>query len=343
MTLPRRQLVDSSVTPYYHCISRCVRRLFLCGHAAEHRKQWIENRLRHLADVFAIEVCSYAILDNHMHLVLRLNDQQAASWTDEQVVRRWGTLFPPRGKNGKPLPLTRQWIQERLVDAEWVHRIRLRLNELGWFMKCLKEPISRLANHEENCRGAFWEPRFKSIAILDEEALLTTMAYVDLNVFAAGKSASPEDSPHTSLRTRIEHATRASAVAGDAESSVPEQNADVPELIDESHWLVPIQDCRERGVTRAGISPTMTLRSYLELLDWSSRLNRPGKARISRAAAGILERLGTSTDRWEARLHSIQGNDRFFGVVIASTQEALRRHAKQTGRKRIANFSGPPF
>ena len=63
MTMPRSQLVDSTVTPYYHCISRCVRRAFLCGEGCEHRKQWIEDRLQELASIFAIEVCGYAVLD----------------------------------------------------------------------------------------------------------------------------------------------------------------------------------------------------------------------------------------------------------------------------------------
>jgi len=45
MTMPRRQLVDVSVTRYYHCISRCVRRAFLCGEGVTHRKAWIEARL----------------------------------------------------------------------------------------------------------------------------------------------------------------------------------------------------------------------------------------------------------------------------------------------------------
>ena len=278
-----------------------------------------------------------------MHLVLRLNDQLAASWTDEQVVRRWADLFPPRGKNRKPLPLTKQWVQERLADTGWIARTRQRLNDLGWFMKCLKEPIARMANHEENCRGAFWDPRFKSIAILDEEALLTTMAYVDLNGFAAGKSATPENSPHTSLKARIEHAKQVSASAGVPNRSHTGNSPDNVDLNDEAFWLVPLQDRRGQGADRAGILPNVTLRSYLELLDWSSRLNRPGKARISPDAAGILQRLGTSADHWQERLQKIQANDRFFGVVTASSREVLQRLAEQTGRKKVANFSGPPF
>ena len=55
-TMARGSLVDSTVTPYYHCISRCVRRARLCGDGCEHRKQWIEDRLQELAAVFAVEV-----------------------------------------------------------------------------------------------------------------------------------------------------------------------------------------------------------------------------------------------------------------------------------------------
>jgi hypothetical protein len=113
MTMARKSLVDSSVTPLYHCISRCVRRAFLCGEGCGHRKQWIEDRLRELAGIFAIDVCAYAVLDNHLHVVLMLNDEVARGWSDEDVVRRWGQLFPPRGKDRKPLDMTPQWVQER--------------------------------------------------------------------------------------------------------------------------------------------------------------------------------------------------------------------------------------
>jgi putative transposase len=147
----------------------------------------VEDRLRELAGIFAIDVCAYAVLDNHLHVVLQLNDEVAAGWSDEEVVRRWGRLFPPRGKDRQPQPVTSAWVKDRLKDMAWVAETRQRLNSLGWFMKCLKEPLARRANHEDKCRGTFWEARYKSIAILDEEALLTTLTYVDLNPLAAGR------------------------------------------------------------------------------------------------------------------------------------------------------------
>ena len=99
MTQPRKRLISIDDTPYYHCIGRCVRRAFLCGtdefsgHNYEHRRQWVTDRLKTLTRLFAIHVCSYAVMSNHYHLVLKLNPTLANDWSDQQVVERWSTLF----------------------------------------------------------------------------------------------------------------------------------------------------------------------------------------------------------------------------------------------------------
>ena len=85
MTMPRRQLVDVSVTRYYHCISRCVRRAFLCGEGVTHRKAWIEARLEVLAKHFAVSVCGFAILD-HDH--------------DQNTIKRTGIIVDGRPRRG---------------------------------------------------------------------------------------------------------------------------------------------------------------------------------------------------------------------------------------------------
>jgi REP element-mobilizing transposase RayT len=185
-------LVDVNVTPWYHLISRTVRGASLLGQGQEDRKQWIENRLEELSRVFAIEIAGYAVMDNHLHVLVRLCPEVASSWTDEEVVRRWAVLFLPRGANRAPLEITQAWLDEKLADANFVARARQRLADLGWFMKCLKEPLARLANRQDGCRGAFWQGRYKSIAILDDQALLATCAYIDLNPLAAGLSPTPE-------------------------------------------------------------------------------------------------------------------------------------------------------
>ena len=77
MTRARATLVSIEDTPYYHCIGGCVRRAFLCGfdtesnRSFERRRVWIQERLALLADIFAIDVCAYAVLSNHYHLDLK--------------------------------------------------------------------------------------------------------------------------------------------------------------------------------------------------------------------------------------------------------------------------------
>ncbi len=76
----------------------------------------------------------------------------------------------PLSATRQVVPVSEDWVQARLKDARWVAIARERSHSMTWFMKCLKEPLSRLANREEQTRGAFFEGRFKSVAILDEES-----------------------------------------------------------------------------------------------------------------------------------------------------------------------------
>src|SRR5271166_3778062 len=98
MTIARAHLVDPAVTRWYHCVARCVRRAFLLGEGMHDRKSWIEHRLEELAEIFSVAVAGFAILDYHLHLLVRLDPDVARGWSDENVVRRWGRLFPPRDK-----------------------------------------------------------------------------------------------------------------------------------------------------------------------------------------------------------------------------------------------------
>ena len=101
MPKPRKRLVNLNETSYYHCISRCVRRAFLCGQDShsgrcyEHRQAWVEERLLHLAQCFAIEVCAYAVMSNHVHLVLNVDTKLGESWSDAEVVARWQQVYKP--------------------------------------------------------------------------------------------------------------------------------------------------------------------------------------------------------------------------------------------------------
>ncbi len=91
MPTARKKQVSLSDTKYYHCISRCVRRAFLCGEdrvtgkSYEHRRDWVEEKLLTLARVFCIDVCGYAVMSNHTHVVLYVDDKKAQRISDKRL------------------------------------------------------------------------------------------------------------------------------------------------------------------------------------------------------------------------------------------------------------------
>ena len=278
MTIARSRQVNVETTPYYHVIGRCVRRAFLCGLDAssgkdyEHRRQWVIQRLELLCSVFAIELCSYTILENHYHLVTRLAPDQAESWTDDEVMARWEKIY------GIATPIAIGLADgaspaQRALAEEMIEIRRQRLTNLSWFMKCLNEYIARKANLEDGCTGHFWQSRFQSQALLDERALLTCMAYVDLNPIRAAIAKTLEDSDYTSIQARI--------------NSIRGQPAPVP--------LVPFEDEPE---TNQEALPYY-LRHYLELVDWTGRAVRKNKrGAIPKDLEPILDKLGFDEETW---------------------------------------------
>ena len=95
MTSARRDLIDPETTPFYHCITRCVRHAFLCGDNNakligekkdySYRKEYIENRIQYLGGVFAIGVCAYGIMSNHYHVVLYIDQAQIDDCSDDDL------------------------------------------------------------------------------------------------------------------------------------------------------------------------------------------------------------------------------------------------------------------
>ena len=206
MTTARRSLIDPASTPYYHCMARCVRRAFLCGKDSfsgknyEHRRQWVEDRLGQLVEIFALEVCAYAVMSNHYHVVLFINREQADSWSMKEILVRWTSLFSGPSLVQRFLSGETLGKAELLKVGEFAQKYRNRLLDISWFMRCLNEYLAREANKEDQCKGRFWEGRYKSQALLDEAALLTCMAYVDLNPIRARMAKTPETSDHTSIQ-----------------------------------------------------------------------------------------------------------------------------------------------
>ena len=148
MTTARKQLISLADTPYYHCISRCVRRAFLCGEDKstgenfDHRRGWVEDKMLALSQVFAIDVCAYAIMSNHTHMVLFVDEATAKGWSTNEVIERWhllfkGTLITQQFSRGEKIP---DYLMNSLFETVEVYRDRLM--DISWFMRILNQSIA---------------------------------------------------------------------------------------------------------------------------------------------------------------------------------------------------------
>jgi hypothetical protein len=272
------------------------------------------DRVRYLTDVFSIEVGAYAIMSNHYHLVLYVNELESANCTDSEICDRWARIYSLS-------PIVLRWQKGELIsDAEKkvalsvITEWRNRLSNISWFMRCLNEFIARKANKEDKCKGRFWEGRFKSQALLDEKALLTCMAYVDLNPIRANMSATVEESEYTSIFERIHGKSH------HAEDKEKNHSKSLVKFVGAEH------QCQPQGIN-------FTLIDYLELVDWTGRILREDKrGAISTQAPALLSSLGLDNETWLS-LASDFGKE-YHGAV--GSLEELALFAEHTGKKWIS-------
>ena len=320
MTRARNQLISLDTTPYYHCISRCVRRAFLWGEDSltgknyEHRKQWVISRLRELEEIFAIDICAYAVMSNHYHMVLRVDRQKAEEWERARVAEQWEKLYK------LPLLVTRYLLAETTTRAEETEAERVieiwreRLTDISWFMRSLNEHLARRANKEDSCTGRFWEGRFKSQALLDEAAVLTCMSYVDLNPVRAGIAETPEESDFTSIQQRIREQTK------------PSRKSKISRTESQPTLMPLVKQSQDRHKNAIGF----TLLDYLELVDWAGRAIREDKhGAIPEHTPPILRRIGLEPGRYLEHLQGLAATERptMFGHV-----DQIRQAANALGR-----------
>jgi hypothetical protein len=343
MTIARAQLIDPSVTRWYHCVTRCVRRAPLLAEGSFDRKAWLERRIEELAGIFAISVGAYSILDDQIQLLVRHEAEIAGSWSATEVVRRRARLYPPYDKSRRPLPVTDQWVAERRKDAAGVLTAREQLQNIGRFMKCLKEPLSRMANREDHTGGPFFDERFKSVGILDDQSLLAACVYIDLSPPQAAKTAQPSKSPYTSIKTRADHLRKYGRAARSRPAAPRKIKAGAASsaAVQHSLWLCPIEDRFHVDKSREGMFTDLSLLDYLLLVDYSASLDRRRKASASSPAVEILTRLGYSAQRWLERLGSLQSRG-LFGRFSADSRERLRDVADHLGLAHLANVGGMP-
>jgi REP element-mobilizing transposase RayT len=317
MPQSRKTQVSLIDTPYYHCVSRCVRRSFLCGmdkyteQSYEHRRGWVEERLLFLSSVFSIGICAYAVMSNHTHVVICVDKDMAESWSMEEVVRRWHQLY-------QGTLLSQKYQREDILSKgelisleETVTIYRQRLYNISWLMRNLNEYIAREANKEDGCTGRFWEGRFKSQALLDESAVLACMAYVDLNPIRAKMEVTLETSKHTSIQHRIQ-----ALIKG-------EQPKNLMRFVGNHRQDMP------KGIA-------YSLIDYCELVDCTGRCIREDKASyIEQHHNPILERLNLDTEQW---LTLTTEFEQHFSTAVGS-EHMLQQFKHHTNHQRIRGMA----
>ena len=322
MTQSRAKQVSLQDTRYYHLISRCVRRAYLCGEdvytkqSYEHRRQWMVDRIRFLTSIFAIDVAAYAVMSNHYHLVVYVDEDEAKAWSDEEVCQRWQQLYLSH-----PLVERLQKGQcscQAEIDKaqEVINKWRMRLGDLSWLMRNLNEYIARKANQEDNCKGRFWEGRFKSQALLDEKAVLACMAYVDLNPVRAQMANSVQSAQYTSIFERIHD--KASNIDNKKQLSFTVKP--LLGFIGNEHKQSP------KGIA-------FSLLDYLTLVEETGKVIREDKrGYLSEEASPLLQQLGISSDDW---LQLAQHFGKQYHQAVGSVAE-LTAFAAHTDKRWIS-------
>ena len=254
----RGEVIDPDQVQIVHCVQRCVRRAFLCGEdpvsgqSFEHRREWIRSRLEFLASVFGVDCLTYTVMSNHIHLVLRSRPDVVATWSDQEVARRWLRLFPKRrNKDGSPAEPEQPEIDMIVNQKELLAERRRRLSDLSWWMRCTAENIARRSNREDEVTGHFWEGRYRAQLLLDEASLLACAAYVDLNPVRAAMSETPEASEFTGAKDRIDD------LAGRAAGTRASTHAwERSRRRQRSGWMSPIEINEAADATGPDLNPT---------------------------------------------------------------------------------------
>jgi len=327
MTYARSQIAPPGEHGCFHVVTRCVRRAFLCGSDQfsgknfDHRRQWIEDRIRFLAESFAVSIYSYGVMSNHTHIVLSIDPEAVAGWNDEEVADRWLRVFPGAMAQASSDEQKQRVRMGLLSTPDRMQEIRKRLGSLSWFMRALNEPIARMANEEDNCSGRFWEGRFKCQALLEQQAVVSAMAYVDLNPARAKMADTLEESDHTSIKSRLKSGR--SAVGNKSKLSnaglQPVAGLDAEALLD------------------------MTETSYIDLVQWTGEQLHPMKRGklIPRSDLGekppkVVFKISNHSDRW---IRQVRGTESKYYRAIGSA-EALMAKAAEMGQRWMQGVSG---
>ncbi|MEM7561402.1 MAG: hypothetical protein AAF394_19930, partial [Planctomycetota bacterium] len=330
------------------------------------RKEWIRRRMEALASVFGCDVLTYAVMSNHMHIILRNRPDVVAQWSDEEVAIRWLRVFPGRRLDEHLADPTDHDVKTLAADQERLAEVRKRLSDISWFMRALSEPIARLANKQDECTGRFWEGRFKAQRITDEAGLLACAMYVDLNPIRAAMADSPDRAKHTSAYDRI-HSERGKEMQSAALELKPISQEEAAETLKKTPvhklkqqkaerkkqgtgkrirrdaWLAPLflgrsSTSEKPQVHRGGLRASdkgflcLKLDEYLSLLRWTARqgpLGVDSRKEIPESLGKAVAKLGIDLKMW---CDLVWNYRKYFGSC-AGSPKSLSNHAESKGHR----------
>ena len=372
MVRPTRdeQFVASEVC-IVHAVQRCVRRAFLAGVDEKtgvdfsFRREWIRRRMESLASVFGVDVLTYAVLSNHLHVILRNRPDVVAAWSDEEAALRWLRVFPGRRLDEQLAEPTENDVRTLASNEQRMADVRSRLSDISWFMRALSEPIARLANKQDECTGRFWEGRFKAQRIADEAGLLACAMYVDLNPIRAAMAQSPDQAVHTSAYDRIKaergefmpsaafdlvavsteeagEQLRRTPTAELKKRRLAKRRNQTGKRILRDSWLAPLTMSTKlaadpqvhKGGVRASDKGFLSLRwqDYLALLRWTSKQRvKEAVTELPAKLQSALSSLGIEASMWRDLVWNFK---RYFGrASCAGSPNAMAADAARTGKR----------
>lgn len=341
MRRKRTQIANPDFINTLHVTQRCARHNFLmddgCGPCGkfERRRNAILDRITQLAGAFAIEVLGVALMNNHLHLILRNRPDIVAQWSDLEVARRWLRICPGFSQahadfsKRKPDLPTLEDATLLASDKERIKLLRRRLADIGSFMWSLNDYSAKLFNLTDRMTGCFWEGRYKAQSLLDNLALLLCVLYVDLNPIRAGIAVTPEESEFTSAYLQIQ-----------SQNALKEYPNISPSLLPNA-FLSPIAispDPSAQFSSRTGRRASdygfldMSTSEYLIILDLMGRVMRSDTtAKIPNDLPPIFERLNIT---FENAQELVRGYRQLFTSFVG-TKANIHAKAQEFGLKRV--------
>ena len=270
-------------------------------------------------------------MSNHYHLVLKIDNAKSNKMTEDEVINRWLKLFKGNVLISRYLQgechTTGEIDKVKEIIADW----RSRLSDISWFMRCLNESIARQANAEDKCTGRFWEGRFKSQALLNEQAVLSCMVYVDLNPIRATLADNLDESDFTSIQQRI----------------TAYSNRINKDKIKNKSKPVKLAGFTNGSNIKKGIP--YSLKDYFELADWTGRAVRNDSPRgyslasrqftskrgyIPDKEPKIVSKLGIDIDVW---LDTVKEYSQSYHSFVGSEKQ-LKDICESSGKKWLAGI-----